>query len=178
MKYRFTKGLLEADSADYDYIDDVQKRTMELHQEQNNQLLRDYMNMAPHYMLIVDEDTDLPVASMLLLPAENVEQATSMPELETALSGLGLEYSDILIPTSMDVLPEHRGQNLLAQMLVGIVQYAKSLGRSHLLNFTATTQAISDYGTTQVKKLVNVGVDGPDGRPMLLVSLDDLGLML
>lgn len=177
MMYRFTKGLLEADSADFDYIDDFQKQTMELHQEHNNQLLRDYMNMAPHYMLIVN-DFDIPVASMLLLPAENVEQATSMPELQAALSGLGLEYSDILIPTSMDVLPEHRGQNLLAQMLVGIVQYAKSLGRSHLLNFTATTQAISDYGTTQVKNLINVGVDGPDGRPMLLVSLDDLGLML
>lgn len=177
MIYSFVHGLLQADSDDYDYIDDVQKQTMELHQEQNNQLLRDYMDMAPHYMLVVN-DLDIPVASMLLLPAENVEQATSMPELETALSGLGLEYSDILIPTSMDVLPEHRGQNLLAQMLVGIVQYAKSLGRSHLLNFTATTQEISDYGTTQVKNLINVGVDGPDGRPMLLVSLDDLGLML
>ena len=178
MMYKFTKGLLEEDSADYEYIDDVQKRTMELHQEQNNQLLRDYVKMAPHYMLIVDEVTDLPVASMLLLPAENVEQATSMPELETALSGFGLEYSDILIPTSMDVLPEHRGQNLLAQMLAGIVDYSKSLGRSHLLNFTATTQAISDYGVSQVPNLIEVGVDGPDGRPMLLAPLDDIELML
>ena len=177
MAYTFEIGLLDQSSPVFDEINQLQQVTMADHQVENNQLLVDYMDMRPHYSLVRANNGDA-VGSTLFLPAENVEQATSMDELRDELNRRNIQYSDILIPTAMDVLPDHRGNNLLAQMLAGSVTYAKSLGRAYLLNFTSTTQEISDYATTQVKNLVEVGINGPDGRPMLLVSLDDLGLML
>lgn len=174
--YTLEQGLLDADSETYVVISDLQAHTMEAHREDDNQILRDYMKMQPHYCLARDHE-DHAIAAVLFLPCENIEQCTSMKRLQVELDQRGLEFNQLFLPHG-DVARKYRGQNLFAQMLAGSVDYAKSLGRTHLIGIFAQSPEMYKYGTTRVKNLIDIGFDGPDGRRIYLVSLDDLGLML